>query len=425
LNATGDDVINAIADVLRLQYDVNPAGEYTFALDEEHPLLPISITEVSALAESINSYDEGDDGSVTTRNSFEVLVQSNRAVGLGPAFREEITLDDPHSGLSYKFGYPSDAFAAYLCLKLLELTNAGDRGQFRSRLHAPGRYRLMRAEDPRSVLDVLKFVLRSRSLRITSSSTRPKGSWKDPSDAFFFHLGYNLDVALMPDRNFSELVRPVKISSMRRSRGPELDAPRRSYISDLVYHYQLGVAAESPMLEYISYYHVAEHWFENIYQDDLVEQIQLAITSPSFSYKRKKDLRQLIQSISRAVQLRDDRLVINEQVALRLTLAKYLDVPQLASDLRSYDTELLAYYAGSKVSFCSGDVVEFGHADTAAIIAALAKRIYKTRNALVHSKDGERSRFVPFRDDGDLLPEVPLMRFVAEQIITATSSIPS
>ena len=129
----------------------------------------------------------------------------------------------------------------------------------------------------------------------------------------FLHVGYNLDLPLMPDY-ITELVRPARISSMRRSRTEDLDVPRRRYVSDLVYHYQLGVSADSPMLEYISYYHVAEHWFENIYQDDLVEQIQLAITSPAFSYKRKKDLRDLIRKISRAVQLRNDELIINEQL---------------------------------------------------------------------------------------------------------------
>ncbi len=41
----------------------------------------------------------------------------------------------------------------------------------------------------------------------------------------------------------------------------------------------------------------------------------------------------------------------------------------------------------------------------------------------MHSKDGAKSRFIPFSHDGQLVREVPLMRFIAEQIIIATSRI--
>jgi ATP-dependent helicase/DNAse subunit B len=178
------------------------------------------------------------------------------------------------------------------------------------------------------------------------------------------------------------------------------------------------------MLQYISYYHVAEHWFENIYQDDLVEQIQLAITSPEFSYKRKKDVRQLIRKISKAVQLRNDELVIDERVALRLTLSRYVDISQLISELRNFDAGLLDYYANHVVGFCNADKVVFDQNDISNIFISLANRIYKTRNALVHSKEGSKGKFVPFSDDQELIPEVPLVRFIAEQIITASSTIP-
>jgi hypothetical protein len=283
---------------------------------------------------------------------------------------------------------------------------------------------MRRSEEKFPVFEVIRSALRARSLAIDSETVRPRSAWKQFADAFFFHVGYNLDIALIPDRNLSELLRPARISSMRRSEQADLDAPHRQYVPDLVYHYQLGLSAESPMLEYISYYHVAEHWFENIYQDDLVEQIQLAITSPSFSYKRKKDLRDLIRKISKAVQLRDEQLIINEKVALRLTLEKYIDTEQLLADLNAFDPTLPAWYSGHVVDFCDGDKVPFDGSDTPKIIASLSTRIYKTRNALVHSKEGSKAKFTPFTDDNALIPEIPLVRFVAEQIIIATSTIP-
>ena len=111
-------------------------------------------------------------------------------------------------------------------------------------------------------------------------------------------------------------------------------------------------------------------------------------------------------------------------IGLKLTLAKYVDVPQLVADLNAFDSKLLNLYATNTVGFCDGNRVALDQSDTAAIFASLSNRIYKTRNALVHSKEGSKAKFVPFTDDRDLIPEVPLMRFIAEQIIVATSVIP-
>jgi hypothetical protein len=95
------------------------------------------------------------------------------------------------------------------------------------------------------------------------------------------------------------------------------------------------------------------------------------------------------------------------------------------SDLRNFDATLLDYYANQIVSFSGGDKVVFDQAESSNVFTSLANRIYKTRNALVHSKEGSKGRFVPFSDDRELIPEVPLVRFIAEQIIMASSTIPA
>lgn len=419
MNVSIEDLIQAMSGVLRCPAVASDSGDYTFNFSRYQPE-PLDAAYLRSLIEGLTSHTELDDNSIITKTSFEVLVQRNRRtpMRIGP---EDLSLDDPHSGLSYKLGTPSDTYICYLCLKLTEGAN------HRQMRFGPSPMMLDRAQRESgsfSVFDLLRLVLRSWTLTIRSDTPQTRIAWKHYSEAFFFHMAYSLDMPLMPDRNLTELVRPARISGMRRARIADLVAPQRHYAADLVYHYQLGVSAESPMLEYISYYHVAEHWFESIYQDDLVEQVQLAITSPAFSYKRKKDLRDLIRKISRAVQLRDDQLVINELVALRLTLTRYVEIGQLASDLQAFDDTLLDYYSEQVVSFCGGDTVSFRGSEPSDVLKALSSRIYKTRNALVHSKEGLKGRFIPFTNDRDLLPEIPLIRFIAEQIIMATSSIP-
>jgi hypothetical protein len=263
-----------------------------------------------------------------------------------------------------------------------------------------------------------------RTLKIHSPSPHPQSFWQPRVTALLFHYGYNRDQAIMPDSNLERLVQPSRIRGVRRSALDELDAPQRFYIADLVHHYRLGVSAESPMLEYLSYYHIAEHWFENVYHDDLVKRVQDLLTDPGFSYRRKNDVRSLIKNVTKAVQVRDEELIMSsEQSALQLTLERHVNTNDLRNDINNYDSELVAYYAKNRVRFADADMVDFSQNDETKIVKSLTRRVYKTRNALVHSKEGGKERFTPFIDDNELYMEIPLMRFIAERIIIATSDL--
>ena len=55
------------------------------------------------------------------------------------------------------------------------------------------------------------------------------------------------------------------------------------------------------------------------------------------------------------------------------------------------------------------------------IYSSIAKRIYHIRNALVHHKEGEISRYVPFSGQEKVISnELPLILFLAEQLILRT-----
>jgi len=57
----------------------------------------------------------------------------------------------------------------------------------------------------------------------------------------------------------------------------------------------------------------------------------------------------------------------------------------------------------------------------------IANRIYKTRNALVHSKSNdyiakERGIYKPFKNNKELSKEIPLMRYISEAIIIKSAT---
>ncbi|WP_233143589.1 hypothetical protein [Neiella marina] len=279
-------------------------------------------------------------------------------------------------------------------------------------------------EDEPCGFDVLKRFLAGRlTLKVTSDSKRTSTEFDKFSSAFLFNISYNTDSALVQQRDFDELLRTGRITRTRRSNIDEIDPPRRTYVPDLIHHYQLAVGTENPMLEYISYYHVAEHFFESIFTEALVEQVKSKITHPDFSYKRKKDISSLIRDIGKSIKMRDEGVTFNEQEGLRLTLKKHVNICDLVVKLNEYDNSLIQHYRTSAVPFSGAQVVNLEGDDEELIFKHLASRIYKNRNSIVHSKESEKSKYTPFRDDKTLVKEVPLIRFISEQIIFSTSSI--
>jgi hypothetical protein len=352
---------------------------------------------------------------ITTTTSHEVAARTPR---IGFPRDNGVLATDSQNGLTYTLGPPSIEFIAYCCLYILNSMENGKRPR------AIGLFSLHSIQEGGDAAHNMRRSVRMQTLRIDSQSPQKQSFWQPRVDALLFHYSYNRDQAIMPDSDLDRLIQPSRIQGIRRSSLEHLEAPQRVYIPDLVHHYRLGVSAESPMLEYLSYYHIAEHWFENVYHDDLVKRVQDLLTDPGFSYRRKNDVRGLIKNVTRAVHIRDEELVMSsEQSALELTLERYVNIADLKSDINKYDPALITYYAQKKVRFAEADTIDFSQSDTTKIIKSLTKRVYKTRNALVHSKEGGREKFTPFVDDSELRVEIPLIRFIAERIIIATSDL--
>ncbi|ACU35105.1 hypothetical protein KCV87_14815 [Actinosynnema pretiosum subsp. pretiosum] len=414
-----DSLADAIAQILRLK--VTRSGEaYTYRIGDFRSI-PTAASELAAVAASVAAHRPLDGTAVASDKSFEVLVQFSRPSGnLRRLLGEGLVLADDQQGVRYEVGPPSVGYLLRVRDVLKERGVPADRIVFGP--FDPKRLVEERQERDWTVFELLREATSLLTLRITSERPRAATSWTSSAQAVLFHLAYNLDVALVPARSFDDVVRPSVISRVRRARAGDVDVPRRAYVGDLVHHYQLGVSADSPVLEFLSYYHVAEHFFESAYQDDLINQVQQSLTAPAFSYRRKKDLRELIRKVGRAARVEGDEIVVNEQVALRLVLQRHVDLAVLAQDLTTYDRGLVEHYATRTVRFAEGDKVDLRGRDSALVLSALSRRILKTRNALVHGREGIKGRFTPFADDEHLAPEVPLARFVAEQIIVSTST---
>ena len=160
-----------------------------------------------------------------------------------------------------------------------------------------------------------------------------------------------VNTAFVSVRSLEEVVRRTRLRRIRRVKLDDLDPPRRIYDSDLVSHYQMGVATDSPLLEYLSYYHVAEHFFEAVFEDDLITHVRTALTQPGFSFRRKPDVRALIKLVRAKSRFQREDVTFSEPEALRLVLAKYVDIESIRGKLDTLEESLVPYYAKTPVSF--------------------------------------------------------------------------
>ena len=390
-----------------------------------------SIAEINCLLGELAPYESDGAAAIYTTTDFEVLVREEASLlgpGLARSGRWPYQLEDSDRRLTYTLGPPSDHYLLFLMHKLAAL---GPQERFfglrRSGIRGGTIPGLLEEETPEQAYTLFSALRDSMrriySLRIQSEVALTPKTLRQAADSLSFQLAYNLDTAFVSVRSFEEVVRRTRLRRIRRAKIEDLDPPRRIYDSDLVSHYQMGVATDSPPLEYLSYYHVAEHFFEAVFEDDLISHVRTVLTQPGFSFRRKPDVRSLIKLVRDKSRLQREDVTFSEQEALRLVLEKYVTIESIRDKLDALQDSLVPYYAETPVSFADSGTVDLRGPDSSRVILALSRRIYATRNAVVHSKDGGKPKYVPFRHDRVLAQELPLMRLVAEEIVISSSTI--
>lgn len=433
LDITPENIASWISEVLRINHRLD-GNEIEFDLTEyfdrfgksdgtlskkRQPFITrtISLRDLHSVLENLRKKEEYLDTGIYNKFSYEVLVSEETPYVT--KFRDdELVLEDKDNEITYKLSTPSDDYLIYLLFKVSQIAPVKLLSIF------PHRIGRLAQDDKKSILDILKSSSpRLKTLQVTSKKQKNISDFARCANSFFFHIGYNLDVAIVPQRYLDDLVRMGRLERVRRSRLDDLVPPSRFYNPDLVHYYQEGVATDSPPLQYLSFYHVAEHFFESIYNDELIERVKQIITQPDFSYKRKKDLKGLINKIGKWVSFRSETMTFNEQEALALTLQNFVDLDTLVQKIKEYDESLIEFYKINNVGFSGGDAVNLEINDQQSIWLNLSKRIYKTRNAVVHSKESEKGKYTPFEHEKILVKEVPLIRFIAELIIIKSSEV--
>lgn len=418
-----EEIVALIAEYCRAELsDEGDCYHFTILRRQSKFTLALGKKIVSEIAAELATLDIHEETALVSESAYEIIVREETKIPFRRLRNDKIEVENVEGGLRYELSPPSDAYLVWL---LVQMRRNLDPGDMRSGLFfGPRMERWLEEKDQPSPLEYIRISsFRWLTLKISSDRRTTAALFSRYTHAFLFHVGYNLDVALVPQRLLEEIVRHGRISRMRRSKIEDLDPPRRMYNEDLVQHYLLAVSTENPVIEYLSYYHIFEHFFEAVFNEDLVESIKTRITDPGFSYKRKKDINQLIATIRKSLQIRSETIAFSEAEALRLCISRFVELGDLCAKLDEYDDTLVEFYRTNEVAFANAPAVDLRGVDIEESVRKLAKRIYATRNALVHSKEGERGKYTPFRDDRVLVKEVPLLRFASEMVILCESAV--
>lgn len=197
---------------------------------------------------------------------------------------------------------------------------------------------------------------------------------------------------------------------------PDTAIPKAIYNDDLVKFYKVARSSVFPSQQFLSFYHVLEYNFLRVADEILHTSIKSMINSPTFNASYH-NVNKLISTLKKNDNSSD------ETEMLKAVLKKYLDEDDLIEHIQNLEKNAGKNIYTDTKKRIFGDVafikLEKGHA-----LQNTAKVIKQVRNALVHSSDkfNREDCFLPLSESETTVTEyIPILRFLAEKVIFATS----
>lgn len=312
-------------------------------------------------------------------------------------------LNDAENKVTYSFGAVSHTLLYYI-IKTYE------SGRIPSKVNYSMLMQRLESLEDKSIFTILGTILRIPfSMNVYSENAISNTKMIQYSRSHLFNIAYNLEIVLKPLTETNELFSQRIVRRTRRTHNiEEINPPRLSYRSELTEQYYMALSSSDPFVKYIGFYHIMEYFFEDVYNEDLLESVSDMLQHPGFSTKRQKDLIKIISLVKKKTRQNKEEFQGSELEALELTIKKFIDIHDLNDDLSEQDPNIIDYYNSHEISFSNGDTINLRDTSSEKLPRKIAARIYKTRNALVHSKsnDGrlkERGIYKPFKNSHELL----------------------
>jgi hypothetical protein len=330
---------------------------------------------------------------------YERVVQFEGTGPRRPYRRSEDTLAMKSSdGTSIEIGRPSALF----CISLTDVDEMDRelRRLTRSSLFPSG------TENP-SISDLFRLYTIKVSTAAENSMGKNATRMHELAEAAIFHFAYGKGVPITFTKSWERTS-----YWLGRKESESVQFPLRTYNSELVSYYNLALASDSLVLGYLALYKILEYFYTSASESALHEKIKEHLVAPDFVHTKPKKLRELVKAI------RSFETHLDEVGALKLVLSTYFEKGDIQSWIVEYETKNGPYFTNEVDIF--NKKMRLDLSDNT-LIPNVALRIYRIRNALVHNKEGEIARFIPYTGQEEALhKEVQILVFLAEQLIIKT-----
>jgi len=424
-----DKTAELLAKIFRADLEIGDSlYKYRFLPDRDEN---ISVYLERSRMERIfeKSYEEKKSSSTILydEEEYEVLVQSENVFRSILSRKDgEIESHDTTNSLEYEVSRPSNKYIVYLINIIEEEAKVEFLRRYISATPS-GILDIINQEDEPDDRDLFQISrelsLGIYTLKIRSEDQRYLSEFNDLADSYMFELSYSFNSALVVKRDVEEVIGSGVYTNPLRGDVKNIEPPKRYYENDLIYHYQMGVSSRTPSQKYLSFYHVTEHFFDSVFEEDLIEELKDTITKPDFSYRSDSDVRSIVEKVSKRLKAEDQKITYSEKEALKLTLKKHIELDRVKSDVSKVSENLVDFYKSNEVDFASAPAVNLLNDDEEQELATIATRVYNTRNSIVHSKGRHEDRYIPFKHDNQLVKEIPLIRSIAESLIISASQM--
>lgn len=413
------EIKKAIADLFMIQKDDELGdGDLIINSRDGKVLAKISDEEIRKAYEDAAKIKGSQFFSSTSRYA-EIAVQPDGRFSRN----EEVEVEDNVNGVTYRLGPASLEYCIYVINMICESEEIDYHRTIRDfRMTFNMAFRRATYENNFDFKRILTRTLRLTSLKMQFENETNLAQIKKYASAFEYLFMYKRGYALFEVSNISTLLR---MEGGGRSRVSNLEeAPKRSVNPEILEFYSMALASEDPFTMYISFYHIIEYYFDEVYQKKLLDDMREKITSPDFSYKNDKKLLDLASYINKRMKSDNEAGKGNELESLKYVLATFAPIDELKEKLNEINSTLVQFYSEKSVSFAGNPQLKITWNNLEGVYTSLAKRLYATRNALVHSKSGQNDKlYKPLKHKEILRKELPLIQAVAEMVIVKSGEV--
>ncbi|MCJ7855337.1 hypothetical protein MUJ63_03375 [Lachnospiraceae bacterium NSJ-143] len=395
----------------------------SYGEQQESGQFVVSNTELHELYDKVCTFNHH---GLEMYNGFEYEIAMDLDYPIMRRQEFPIISEDIANGVKYELGYPTIEYSLYLLMLIKDEMN---KQQGRNNKIPPARLRRpndrhLSSDNDISLSVLLPRIIGELSLKIRNTNATPQSlnNFSDLKTSFVFEFMYKTGNSLV---EFLDIIDMFPLNNTMRGRLDitQIDTPPlRKYTEDVVDYYKQALASNDPYIKFISFYHVMEYFFDEVFKRKMVTDLKNKITHPDFSYKDEDKVYEIALFVKNRLRMNDETGQGNELESLKYVLSEFVSIDDLKLRIDAIDSNAVQYYQSSKVLFCNAPTI--GWSDMQGVFTQIARRIYFTRNSLVHSKSGKnKERYRPYQDEKQLQLEIPLVKAVAEAIIINSSEI--